>query len=277
VCIVGSHPQIIMNAKIVAISCLLALAGAAPSPDADAEAFHGLGYGLAHHAPVAAYHAGPAANCVTENDILITQNCVPSTENICNTITVDTEEIEYVKVCKETTDHLCDAPIAHADYGHHVYRREADAEAEADADAFYGAGYAGYAHAGAYAHGDVAHHAGAYAHHAVAPIVASAVGHSVSATVKHACRDVTTEHCVDNPTVKIVPVDVEHCHVITKVACTDVENLIPVTTCEAVTTTHVSEAAYHVAPVVHHVAPVAVAHHVAPVAVAHAGYAAHHY
>merc|ERR1712080_448408 len=174
------------------------------------------------------------------------------------------------KVCKETTGHLCDAPIAYA--AHAVYRRSADAEADAEADTFYGVAGHGYA---------VGHHAGAYAHHAVAPVapvVASAVGHSVTATVKHACRDVTTEHCVDNPTVKVVPVEVEHCHVITKVTCTDVENLIPVTTCEAVTTTHVSEAVA-VAPVAvahHAVAPVVVAHHAAPVAVAHAGYAAHY-
>merc|ERR1711890_67309 len=109
--------------------------------------------------------------------------------------------------------------------------------AEADADAYYGYGLAGG--------------------------FAPAAGHSVEAPVKHACRSVTTEHCVDNPTVKVVPVEVEHCHVI-KVDCTDVENLIPVTTCEAVTTTHVSEAAY-AAPVVAH----------APVA-AYAGYAGHY-
>merc|ERR1712189_32204 len=66
------------------------------------------------------------------------------------------------------------------------------------------------------------------------------VAHSAVATVKHACREVTTEHCVDNPKIKIVPVEVKHCHTVTKVTCSDNENLIPKTTCEPVETTHVS-------------------------------------
>merc|ERR1712036_51988 len=85
---------------------------------------------------------------------------------------------------------------------------------------------------------------------AVAPVAAHAVAHSVTATVKHACREVTTEHCVDNPKIKIVPVEVEHCHTVTKVACSDVNNEIPKTTCEPVETTHVSHAAY-AAPIAH--------------------------
>merc|ERR1739842_239650 len=235
--------------KVFVLSFLLACAGAAPNADAEADPQYG--YALGHAAAVApvAYHAAPAPNCNTVNEILTTQNCVPRTENICNTITVDTEEIEYVPLCKETTDVLCDAPLGYA--GHIVAKREADAEAtaDADADAYYGYGLnGGFAHAAGYAHAGYAAPVAAH----VAPVVASAVGHSVEATVKHACRSVTT-----------------------KGDCTDVENLIPVTTCEAVTTTHVSEAVA-VAPVVH-AAPVAYAHHAAPVAVAHAGYAAHHY
>merc|ERR1711956_176071 len=85
----------------------------------------------------------------------------------------------------------------------------------------------------------------------VAPVAAHAVAHSVTATVKHACREVTTEHCVDNPKVKLVPVEVEHCHTVTKVTCTPVDNEIPRTTCEAVETTHVAHAAYGL-PAVHH-------------------------
>jgi hypothetical protein len=259
-----------MNTKIFALAFLVAAAHAAPNPDAEADPAYGhaLGHGYAHVAPVV-HH--PAPKCNTVNDILTTQNCVPTTENVCTMMTVDTEEIEYVPLCKETTDHLCDAPVAHvAHHGHGVYKREADA----DADAIYGL-HGGYGHGLAAHHGYAGHHA--VAHVAPAPVVASAVGHSVTATVKHACRDVTTEHCVDNPTVKVVPVEVEHCHVITKVTCTDVENLIPVTTCEAVTTTHVSEAVVHapVAPVVHH-APVGYAHHAAPVVAHHAGYAGHY-
>merc|ERR1711892_642022 len=100
--------------------------------------------------PLAApYHAVAAANCVTEEEILITQVCTPSAENICTKEIVETEEIEYEKVCKEVIDNICDAPLAHA------------------------------------------------------------VAHSVTATVKHAFRAVTTEHCVDNPKVKLVPVEVE--------------------------------------------------------------------
>merc|ERR1712059_149673 len=101
---------------------------------------------------------------------------------------------------------------------------------------------------------------------------------SVTETVKHACREVTTEHCVDNPNVIDVPVEVENCHTITKVECKEVENKLPKTTCDAVVTTDTQHAVVPVAaPVVHH-APVVshhtpvVAHH-APV-VSHAGY--HH-
>merc|ERR1712059_130746 len=123
---------------------------------------------------------------------------------------------------------------------------KAEADAEADADPQYLA--APYAHQSGYA--PVAH---------VAPVapVAHAVAHSVTATVKHACREVTTEHCVDNPKIVEVPVEVEHCHTVTKVTCDDVENKLPKTTCEAVVTTETQHATVPVA------APVAYAgyHH----------------
>ena len=118
------------------------------------------------------------------------------------------------------------APAPYAAYG----KREAEPEADADAQ------FLGYP--------------------------AHAVAHSVTATVKHACREVTTQHCVsgdispaspallhhhhlpsfqvDNPKIKLVPVEVEHCHTVTKVDCAPVENPIPTTKCEAVETTHVS-------------------------------------
>merc|ERR1712123_338483 len=147
------------------------------------------------------------------------------------TQTVDTEEIEYKKLCKEVVDTICDAPHAY----HGLHKREAEADAEADPH------YSGYvAHAPLPAPVGIAHHVAA----PVAHPVALAVAHSIQATVKHACREVTTEHCVDNPKVKLVPVEVEHCHTVTKVTCTDVNNEIPKTTCEAVETTHVSHAAY---------------------------------
>merc|ERR1712106_637455 len=223
----GKYHTISIIMKVFVVSCLLALAGAAPAPDAEADPQY-----LA--APLA-YHAGvhPAANCVTEEVILTTQVCTPSAENVCTTETVETEEIEYEKVCKEIVDTICDQPAA---YHHGIGKREADAEADAKADPQY------FAHP--YAQAAIAPIA------AVAPIVAHAVAHSVTATVKHACREVTTEHCVDNPKVILVPVEVEHCHTVTKVSCSDVENKIPKTTCEAVETTHVSHAAY-AAPIAH--------------------------
>merc|ERR1711887_463025 len=176
----------------------------------------------------------PAANCKTDIEVLVTQTCVPTAENVCNTETVETEEIEYEKVCKEVVDTICD-PAA---VGYHaIAKREADAEADPQ---FFAHPYAAHAVAAPLAAAPVA----------VAPVAAHAVAHSVTATVKHACREVTTEHCVDNPKIKIVPVEVEHCHTVTKVTCSDVNNEIPKTTCEAVETTHVSHAAY-AAPIAH--------------------------
>merc|ERR1712210_10027 len=235
-------------------SCLLAFARAAPAAEAEADADADAQYfGYAAHtaplahavaAPVApvAYHAAPAPTCVTEDVILVTQVCTPSAEEVCSTETVATQEIEYEKVCTEIVDTLCDAPVAHAVA--HYGKREADAEADADADAQYFA----YGHHAAYAAAPVA--APVAVAHAVAPLpVAHAVAHSVTETVKHACREVTTEHCVDNPKVIEVPVEVEHCHTVTKVTCADVENKLPKTTCEAVVTSATSHA---VAPAAYH-------------------------
>merc|ERR1712088_842510 len=215
--------------KIFAVSCLLAYAAAAPAADADAEADPQFLVGAPYHAGHAVV-AAPAANCETTHEILTTQTCVPSTENVCNTVTVDTEEIEYERICVEVTDFLCDAPavVAPVAHGYHaIAKREAEAEPEADADAQYLLG-----------------HGLGYAAHAAPVAVAHAVAHSVTATVKHACREVVTEHCVDNPIVKAVPVEVEHCHTVTKVTCTPVDNQIPKTTCTPVETQHVSHAAY---------------------------------
>jgi hypothetical protein len=244
-----------MNSKVFALACMAALAGAAPTAEAEADAQF-LGY-AGHHvaAPLAhavaaplvapvAYHAAPAPTCVTEDVILVTQVCTPSAEEVCSTETVATQEIEYEKVCTEIVDTLCDAPVAHAVA--HYGKREADAEAEADADA--DAQYFAYGHHAAYAAAPVA--APVAVAHAVAPLpVAHAVAHSVTETVKHACREVTTEHCVDNPKVIEVPVEVEHCHTVTKVTCADVENKLPKTTCEAVVTSATSHA---VAPAAYH-------------------------
>ena len=226
------------NYQVFAISCLVASCLAAPAADAEADPQYLLGApAVAPVAPVA-YHA--ATNCETVVETLITQTCTPTAENVCTTQTVETEEIEYEKVCKEVVDVICDGPA------HYIAKREADAEAEADPQ-FLAAPY---------------HHAA----YAAAPVAAHAVAHSLKATVKHACREVTTEHCVsrhhlsllfsslyfdillspqvDNPKVKPVPVEVEHCHTVTKVTCADVTNEIPTTKCEPVVSEHVSHAAY---------------------------------
>merc|ERR1711990_224630 len=207
--------QFNMNTKVFALACMAALAGAAPAADADAEADaqflgyagHAVAAPLAHAvAPVAV--AAPAPNCVTEDVILVTQVCTPAADEVCSTETVATQEIEYEKVCQEIVDTLCDAPVA-APVVAHYGKREAEAEAEADPQYF--------AHAGLpLAHAVAAPVAPVAVAHAVAPVaplpVAHAVAHSVTETVKHACREVTTEHCVDNPKIIEVPVEVEHCH-----------------------------------------------------------------
>merc|ERR1711872_412683 len=140
-------------------------AQAAPAADADADPQ--LLLGAAAPVAAAAYHVAPT-NCKVDQEILVTQACVPSAEEVCSTETVDTEEIEYTKVCKNVVDTLCDHP------GHYVVKR--DAEAEADPQLYAAGG-----------------------------LIAHAVAHAAVATVKHACREVTTEHCVDNPSVKVVP------------------------------------------------------------------------
>ena len=218
-------------AQVIAVSALLALAGAKPAADAEADPQY---LAAPYAAPVAAVAPAvvPAANCKTVTEILTTQVCTPATENVCTTQTVDTEEIEYEKVCKEVKDMLCDAPaVAPVAAAYHAYvKREAEADAEADPQFFGGYPYAAPLAA------------------PVAP-VATAVASHVKSTVTHACREVVTEHCVDNPKVKLVPVEVEHCHTVTKVTCEDVNNEIPTTQCEPVTTEHLSHAAYHAAPV----------------------------
>merc|ERR1712215_469982 len=166
----------------------------------------------------------------------------------------------------EIVDTLCDAAPYH--HGKREAEAVADADAEAEADPQYFSHSAPLAAAAPLA---VAHHAApvAVAHHVAPAPVAHAVAHSVTATVKHACREVTTEHCVDNPKVKEVPVEVEHCHTVTKVTCTPVENKLPMTTCEPVVTTATQHATV---PVAAPVAPVAHAVGYGHGVVAHAGY-----
>jgi len=237
-----------MNTKFFGVVFLAVAVRTAPT--ADAEAGTGAQYiAPKPHAgpyvaslPTAAHHAGPPAvasaplhvtspNCKVDNEILVTQSCVPTPESICTMETVDTEEIEYEKVCKNVVDTICDhpapAPLAPvAGHASHITKREAVGDADADASFF---------HVGVPASGHIGQAAAVVPVAHVAP-VANAVAHSAVATIKHACHEVTTEHCVDNPKVKVVPVEVRSCHTVTKVTCSDVENPLPRTTCEPVET-----------------------------------------
>merc|ERR1711970_1702283 len=237
----GAFNIIIMISKFFGVALLTVAVHAAPAADAGADA--GAQYlaprpqplhaAVAGPRPKLALHAAPAPqpklaplhvtspNCKVDNEILITQSCVPTPESVCTTETVDTEEIEYEKVCKNVVDTICDTPAPARQHGHaiahpHVKR---DAESHADAD-----GHPIVAPSKPVV--PVVH----------APPVANAVARSAVATIKHACHEVTTEHCVDNPKVKIVPVEVRSCHTVTKVTCSDVENPLPRTTCEPVET-----------------------------------------
>merc|ERR1711962_1093915 len=179
------HNNFIMN-KFLAVLFFAVAAQAAPAADADADPQ------LLAAAPYAAPVVATAPNCKVENEVLSTKSCVPAAENVCTKEIVDTEEIEYEKVCKDVVDTICDAPAVAAPLAAHIVKREADADADAQVLA-YGGLAAPYAAA-------------------VAP-VAHAVAHSAITTVN-------------------------------KVACSDVENVIPKTTCEPVETTHVSGYAF---------------------------------
>merc|ERR1719516_292442 len=98
-----------MNTKVFILSCLLSCSLGAPAADAEADP----------QLLAAPYHAVAASNCVTEHEVLTTQLCTPSTENVCTTETVDTEEIEYEKVCTDVVSKICVAPAATA-VGHSV-------------------------------------------------------------------------------------------------------------------------------------------------------------
>merc|ERR1711956_70744 len=196
---------LIMIAKITLVSCLAAIAMAAPEPQ--------LGYGLGYGGGVVS--SVPAA-CTPSTEEIEIQSCAPTAETICSTADVVSEEITYEKRCKEVVNKHC-AHIGHAGLGYahaglvgHVVKREADAEP--DAQVF---GYGGLHHGLGYA---------GYAHHAP---VAVALPAPVTKTIETPCTEVSTEHCVDVPIVKEVVTPVETCHVVTKVICTPAVHSIP--------------------------------------------------
>merc|ERR1711971_1456660 len=111
---------LIMIAKITLVSCLAAIAMAAPEPQ--------LGYGLAG----GVVSSVPAA-CTPSTEEIEIQSCAPTAENVCSTADVVSEEINYEKRCKEVVNKHCAhiGGYAHAGLVGHVVKREADAEADA--------------------------------------------------------------------------------------------------------------------------------------------------
>merc|ERR1712036_17444 len=203
---------IIMIAKIALVSMLAAVAVAAPEPQ--------LPYlgGLGYAGGAVTAHVPPA--CTPSTEEIEIQSCAPTTENVCKTEDVASEEITYEKRCKEVVNKHCAGVVApHAGL---IVKREAEAEADPQ---FWGHGIAPYAHA-----------------------VAHAAPQAVTKTIETPCTEVKTEHCVDVPIIKAVVTPVETCHVVTKVVCTPAVHSIPKVTCEAGTTEvthHVPIAAPH--------------------------------
>ena len=67
-------------------------------------------------------------------------------------------------------------------------------------------------------------------------LAAPAVHAPALVTVKQACQEVTTKHCVDVPITEDVPQDIETCHIEEKVACTPSKTSVPKVTCTPVET-----------------------------------------
>ena len=204
---------------------------ASVAPFAHAPVAHGLGYAggsITSHVPTA---------CTPSTEEIEIQSCAPTSDKICKTEDVASQEITYEKRCKEVINKQC----AHIGHSGLIIKREAEAvaeavaEAEADPEPFY-AGLPTIAGVAPFAHAPVAHAAPV-----VAP-VAHSIPQAVTKKIEAPCTEVVTEHCVDVPIVKEVVTPVETCHVVTKVTCTPAVHSIPKVTCEPGT-----------AEIVHHV------------------------
>merc|ERR1712036_165868 len=130
---------IIMIAKIALVSMLAAVAVAAPEPQ--------LPYlgGLGYAGGAVTAHVPPA--CTPSTEEIEIQSCAPTTENVCKTEDVASEEITYEKRCKEVINKHCAGVVGHA--GGLIVKREAEAEADAQILAglpYAHAGIAPYAH-----------------------------------------------------------------------------------------------------------------------------------
>jgi len=155
------------------------------------------------------------SNCQREEEIIMTGSCKPSLENVCNTETLQTEEIKYEKVCRDVINTICGD---HGSIMSQINKREADAVPEADAKAKAEAGADAVADADAQ-----------FFRNQRGTDTAVAVPNS--ATLKSSCQEITTEYCFDSPRVEMVPVEVEHCHRVTKANCVEEETPVPKITC----------------------------------------------
>merc|ERR1712025_1273246 len=220
----------IMKAPLFPIVSLMNLLLTQSSPVADADA---LVLGSAVHASGNTL----SPNCKQEGVEVFTQNCSPTAESFCIPNTLDTEEIEFEKVCVDVENTICDGPsIATPPFTAFKHKRAADADAVAapEADPLLLGSHA-------YPAGGV----GNLGHPAPLPALVGAVSHPAVATIEHPCHKVTTKHCFDSPKIKNVAVDVENCHTVTKVSCTKVKHSLPKTVCTPVTTSAVHHPLHH--------------------------------
>merc|ERR1712025_947815 len=229
----SSREGSMMKAPLFPIISLMNLLLTQSSPVADADA---LVLGSAVHASGNTL----SPNCKQEGVEVFTQNCSPTAESFCIPNTLDTEEIEFEKVCVDVENTICDDPtLAKPAFTAHKYKRAADAKAKPDAEAE------------ALLHGShsypavAAGHHGHHGHPAPLPALVGAISHPATATIQHPCHQVTTQHCFDSPKVKKVSVDVENCHTVTKVSCTKVKHNLPKTVCTPVTTSAVHHPLHH--------------------------------
>jgi len=211
--------------KLFAVASMASVALAAPQPEADPQLYLGGGAVAAPVAPVL------TPNCRIEHEEIETQVCTPRPETKCVTTDVNHDDVEIEVVCKDVVSKHCPTGPAHV-----VLKREAEAEADPEADPlFY-------------------HHAGALAP-AIAPAVVAAPAAAAVTTVKHACQEVTTKHCVNNPKVVSKSLPLERCHVEQVVDCTPTVHKVAKTVCEEVETkvlTHAPlYAAHHLGAYLH--------------------------
>ena len=202
----------------IAVICLLAtFAHGAPKPEAQVP----IAAPLPASVPL-------SPNCKQTVDEIEVQSCAPRAETVCETKTIINQKITYEQRCKDVTSKHCSAPAAPLGTTVLLKKREA----EADPQVLLGGVHPYAAH--------------------IAPVAAPVVQPAVT-TIKHACQEVTTKHCVDVPITEDVEVPVETCHVVEKVDCTPTVQQIPKVECEPV------EVTVPVAPAV--VNPIAYAHH----------------